>query len=545
MTPASYNPYQRVLQDFKNAATQITSCGHDAEEVETIEMIAESIRRFGERNIDEARIDAEARIPPDLLQKMAEMGLFGLTIEKEYGGVGLSMKGACRVCECLAQLDRSVSVTVGLHAGLGLRGLNYFGSQELKERYLPDLATGKLIAAFSITEPDAGSDIASVRTTAVEDGDELVINGSKCFVTNGSFAGITTIVARTPGLMGSRRGHSLILVPLDRPGIQRDKEEHKLGIKGSSTCSIHFEDVRVPKNHILGRPSRGLDHMNHVLSWGRTLMAGGCIGLAASAFRRSIEQVTNRRQFNRPIGEFGMVREMLARMRFLVYAMESTIRLTTHLEDEQPESIVWESSVAKVFNSESAWQVADDAVQLHGGSGFIEETGVARLLRDCRITRIFEGANELLRFHLAAAAYTWKPGPLLESPRLKPHLDASLQECGQVFDTILPKLAGILKTKKKTHGLKIFQRQMDQRKIADVAISLYVMLAVLVRAQGELEAGRLSTEMLLWTRLGVHDLAHRATSNLGTLEDNLDDVASQIAAIECDRAGCPLKETVS
>jgi alkylation response protein AidB-like acyl-CoA dehydrogenase len=539
------NPYQRVLLDFKNAAAQITSFGRDAEEVETVEMIADSVRRFGERHIDEARIDAEAKIPPELLQKMAEMGLFGLTIEKEYGGVGLSMKGACRVCECLARVDRSVGVTVGLHAGLGLRGLNYFGSQELKKRYLPDLATGKLIAAFSITEPDAGSDIASVRTTAVEDGDDLVINGSKCYVTNGSFAGATTIVARTPGLAGSRRGHSMILVPLDRPGIQRDAEEHKLGIRGSSTCSIHLEDVRVGKDHILGRPSRGLDHMNYVLSWGRTVMAGGCIGLAGSALQRTLEQVTSRRQFNRPIGEFGMVREMLARMRARLFSMESVIRLTTRLEDEQPESIIWESSVAKIFNSESAWQVTDDAVQLHGGSGFIEETGVARLLRDCRITRIFEGANELLRFHMASAAYTWKPAAILDGPALESLLNASLRECGRVFDPLLRRLAESLETRKKAHGLKVFQRQMDQRRIADVAICLYVMLAVLVRAQGELETGRLSDQMLLWTRLSVHDLARRAEDNLGALEDNLDDVASQIAAIECDRAGCPLKETVS
>jgi alkylation response protein AidB-like acyl-CoA dehydrogenase len=170
---------------------------------------------------------------------------------------------------------------------------------------------------------------------------------------------------------------------------------------------------------------------------------------------------------------------------------------------------------------------------------------VARLLRDCRITRIFEGANELLRFHMASAAYTWKVDSMLDGPALEPLLDASLQECGRIFDALLRELAGALMAKKKAYGLKIFQRQMDQRKIADVAISLYVMLAVLVRAQGELEAGCLSDEMLLWTRLSVHDLARRAESNLGALEDNLDDVASQVAAIECNRAGCPLKETVS
>ena len=228
----------------------------------------------------------------------------------------------------------------------------------------------------------------------------------------------------------------------------------------------------------------------------------------------------------------------------LAYATES-MRLTTRLEDEQPESIVWESSVAKVFNSESAWQVADDAVQLHGGSGFIEETGVARLLRDCRITRIFEGANELLRFHLASAAYTWKPEPLLESPGLEPLLDASLRECGRIFDPLLSKLAGTLRAKKKAHGLKIFQRQMDQHRIANAASGLFVMLSLIARIQGEQAASRLTEDQMLWTRHAVSELNNQVARNLEDLVDNVDDLTNQIAASECNRIGCPLKETVS
>jgi alkylation response protein AidB-like acyl-CoA dehydrogenase len=539
------DPYSRVVSGLEMASTQITSRGRDQEECETLDLLVDAIARFGERHIDEARIDAEAKIPGKVIQAAAEMGLFGLTIERQYGGSGLSMKAACCGIETLARLDRSLGVSIGLHAGLGLRGLNYFGSPELKQRYLPSLATGERIACFPVTESEAGSDIASVRTTAREDGKDLIVNGSKIYATNGGIASVATIVARTPGLGGSARGHSMILVPLDLPGVSRDAEEHKLGIKGSSTRSIHFEDVRVPSDHVIGTPSKGLDHLNHVLSWGRTLMAAGCIGLARTALERTLTQVTSRRQFNRMIGEFGMVREMVAGMRAGIHAMESVIRLCTGLEDGQPDSIGWESSVAKVYCSETAWRAADETVQLHGGSGFIEETGVARLLRDCRITRIFEGANELLRFHMASAAFLWKPQEMLDAPPLVDRLDPALSDLGKSFDQMRAGFARALTAKKKAFGLKVFQRQMDQRRVADAAMNLYLVLALTVRAQGEIAAGTMTDDMMDWTRYGLSLFQDRVDRSLRELECNQNDLASRIAAAECERVGHPLEETIA
>jgi alkylation response protein AidB-like acyl-CoA dehydrogenase len=522
--------------------SELVRDGRDADEDETIRLLLAAVARFGLKLINEKQIDSEAHIPSEVLSAAAKMGLFGLTIPTTYGGAGLSMKGACRVIQALSEIDRSVGVTIGLHNGLGLRGLITFGSENLKTRYLPSLARGDSIACFAVTESEAGSDIAALTTTAIADGADLVINGSKIYVTNGGLAQVATIVARTPGLAGSRRGHSLILVPLDSPGVTRDAEEHKLGIRGSSTCTVHFDNVRVGMDHILGQPSKGLDHLSYVLSWGRTMMAAGCLGCAQAALEKTLAQVTGRRQFKRPIAEFGMVREKIARMRSRLHEMECAIRLVTWIEDDQPGSIIWESSVAKVFSSESAWKVADDAVQLHGGSGFIEETGVARYLRDVRITRIFEGANELLRFHLASTAFTWEPVQVANGSKLAGQLDTRLAHEAAEFDNLRRRFAEALTVQRNKYGIKVFQRQMTQQRIADASINLYVLLAILARAHGESKQGRLNDMLVTWTRYSAHELCKIVRHNLEDLDDNSNDLANQIAKNECDRAGCILKE---
>jgi alkylation response protein AidB-like acyl-CoA dehydrogenase len=536
------DPYTRVIAQLDHLGSELVHDGRDAEEDETIRLLLAAVARFGQQLINEKQIDAEEHIPTEVLSAAATMGLFGLTIPQMYGGAGLSMKGTCRVIQALSEIDRSVGVTIGLHNGLGLRGLIAFGSEYLKGRYLPSLARGDSIACFAVTESEAGSDIAALRTTAVQDGHDLIVNGSKIYVTNGGLAQIATIVARTPDLAGSRRGHSMILIPLDNPGVTRDAEEHKLGIRGSSTCTLHFDNIRVSMDHILGQPSQGLDHLSYVLSWGRTLLAAGCLGCAQAAMEKTLAQVISRQQFKRPIAEFGMVREKIALMRSRLHEMECTIRLATRIEEDLPGSIIWESLVAKIFSSESAWQVADDAVQLHGGSGFIEETGVARYLRDVRITRIFEGANELLRFHLASSALTWDPLQFANGPRLADKLDTRLAHEATEFDNLRHRLAEALTVQRKTYGIKVFQRQMTQQRIADASIHLYVLLAVLARAHGECTSGRLDDIFVTWTRHAAHELCKIVRHNLEDLDDNTNELANQIATGECDRAGCTLKE---
>lgn len=251
------DPFRRVLSNFPACARSTLGDARDAEEEETVQALMESVERFSQRLVDPARIDAESRIDHTVLEAAKGLGLFGMTIPQEYGGAGLSMKAACRIMRCLGRQNASVGVSIGLHNGLGLRGLIHLGTPEQKQRYLPDLAAGRKIACFSATEAGAGSEIAAIRASAVEDGDGFVLSGEKIYVTNGGFADLATVPARTPGLGGSRRGLTLFLVPLDLPGVSRGREEHKLGIKGSSTCTICFDEVRLPRSAILGEVSRG------------------------------------------------------------------------------------------------------------------------------------------------------------------------------------------------------------------------------------------------------------------------------------------------
>ncbi|MBW2702737.1 MAG: acyl-CoA dehydrogenase family protein [Deltaproteobacteria bacterium] len=536
------DPFERIFSDLDAAAEGSLRPAKDQEEAETVEMLCDAIARFAERHVDPERIDADHSIPKELIQQAAEMGLFGISIPTEFGGAGLSMCACCKVVEALGMADTSLGVTIGLHAGLGLRGLVRLAPKKLQERTLPRLATGEDIACFCITESEAGSDIASVRTTAIQDGDELLVNGSKIFVTNGAFANVATTVVRSPGLGGSRRGHSMIFIPLnDRPGVTRDAEENKLGIRGTSTCSLHFEDLRIPIDHVIGEPGKGLDNIQHVLTWGRTLMAAGCIGLAQVAYDKALAQSTQRIQFKRRLAEFGMVREMLAGMRFRLHAMECLIRVVTRLEDQDPESIIWESSVAKIFCTEAAWQVIDDSLQLHGGSGFIEETGVARLLRDCRVTRIFEGANEVLRFHLASALFAGKQG---EISTLAAKLDSTLSEPAKAFDALRAQLNEAVALAKKKHGLRIFKRQMVQHRLADAAINLYTMQAVLIRAQGELGRGSFDDEAKDLCLFSCHELRRRVEISLDGQDDNADELASNLAVAACASIGEDLEEKI-
>ncbi|MFC1609766.1 acyl-CoA dehydrogenase family protein, partial [Myxococcota bacterium] len=370
MTETRTDPFSVVLEQATAIAERLPRPALDADEAESVDMMVESVRAWAERNIDSAAIDEAADVDPTVYQSAAELGLFGLTVPEPHGGAGFSLSAAARIIEEVATFDRSVATSIGLHCGLGLRGLIHFGSAELKERYLPSLATGERIAAFAATEPDAGSHIAGVKTVAKWDGNTgLMVNGSKCFVTNGAIADVFTILAKTPGLGGARRGYSLLLMTKAMPGIDVGAEEHKLGIRGSSTTTLSFDDVEVDTSQVIGEPSKGLDLMNEVLAWGRTLMSAGCLGSAREAYNRAAAYVLDRRQFGKPIGAFGLVREKVATMRARLYATESLVRLTTLLQSAYDSDIIWESSIAKVFASESTWQITDDALQVHGGAG--------------------------------------------------------------------------------------------------------------------------------------------------------------------------------
>ena len=396
-----------------------------------LEGLRDGVHRLAQAEIRPLQIDREARIPASVLSALAEMGAFGLSIPEAYGGLGFSLRDVCEAVSMLARVDRSVATTVGLHLGLGTRGLIAFGSETLKTKYLPDLASGRKLAAFAATEAGAGSDLAAIATRAVEFAPgRLRVDGGKIYVTNGGLAQIFTIAASTPDLGGARRGYSLLLLEREDRGLDASGEEHKLGLRGSSTTSLHLDGVEIGAYRVIGEAGRGMEQMHHVLAWGRTAMAAGCCGAARSALELALDHTATRKQFGRTLNAFEVVRGQLADMAALVFAMESIIRSTCEVEEDRA-LLNARSRAAKVFCSESDWEVCDLAVQLHGGSGFIEETGVPLLLRDARITRIFEGANDvLLAAHGAAevAAPTVLSGAL--GARITAHRDELRKRLG-------------------------------------------------------------------------------------------------------------------
>jgi alkylation response protein AidB-like acyl-CoA dehydrogenase len=380
---------------------------------DVVEPLVRSVREFARDRIRALDIDREHTIPKDVLAGLAELGLFGVTLPEAYGGAGLSALDATRVVTALAEADRSVATTVGLHLGLGTRGLVAWGTAAQKERWLPKLASGEHVAAFATTEPESGSDLSALKSVAaVQPDGSLKLDGTKLYVTNGALCSVMTVTASTPGLGGAARGTSVLVVDPKAPGVLRQPEERKLGLRGSSTTAFIFEDVKLSHEHLLGEPGQGQQQLAHILSWGRLLLSAGCVGTARTALTLAMQHVHTRKQFQRTLIKQEVVQQQLTRAAMLQFGMASLVRAAASAEHD------WEllsrlTTSAKVFCSEGAFEVTDLSIQLHGGAGYIEDTGVALLLRDARVTRIFEGANDVLLTHQGLVELTQpsKPAP--------------------------------------------------------------------------------------------------------------------------------------
>lgn len=376
---------------------------------DVLEPLLRSVRTFGKREIDALAIDREHRIPTQVLTGLAELGLFGLTLPTEWGGSGLSALDATQVVTALARVDRSVATTVGLHLGLGTRGLVAFGSKAQHERWLPELATGQRIAAFATTEPNSGSDLSSLECVARDVDGGFSLEGNKIYVTNGGLCGLLTVTASTPGLGGAARGNSVFLIDPSQAGVVRQPEERKLGLRGSSTTGFVFDGCQLPREALLGEPGAGARYLAHILSWGRLLLSAGCIGTAESALHLALAHVHARHQFHRPLIKQEVVQHQLARASARLFAMRALVAEAATAEHIHP-LLARLTTSSKVFCSEGAWELCDLAIQLHGGSGYIEDTGLALMLRDSRVTRIFEGANDVLLTHAGLMELT-EPRP--------------------------------------------------------------------------------------------------------------------------------------
>lgn len=474
-----------------------------AAEAEALPMVLGESRRLLASLCDAARIDREGVIPVEVRRALGEAGLFGLTVPEAHGGAGFSLKAACAVIAAMAELERSTAIMVGLHSGLGTRPLVELGGPELGARMLPEIATGERIAAFGATEAEAGSDLTGIRTTGTEVDGGVRLDGEKVYVTNGGFAGCFTVLARTPGL-GGARAHSLVFVPRETTGVSIGPEEDKLGIRGSSTVTVTFENAVVPRSMILGEPGKGIEQAHAALSWGRTLMAAGCVGTARAALELTLSHVTSRRQSNRPIGDFGASRAHVARMASRLYASETLVRWVGHaLASGQPVDEL--SLAAKVLCSEASFEICDRAIQLHGALGFIEPTGVARLLRDCRITRIFEGANDVLLVRGGAAVLGRKQ---LQPARFT--LPGPLEREARAWDALRARFVDACLSVRAEHGVGVVRHQLVLQAVARANLALTAALGSLLRANARPDEVALA-------RHAVEDLMLEAEEHLNDL----------------------------
>lgn len=346
-----------------------------------------------------AEIDEKDEFPRDILHKMGELGIMGLPVPEEWGGVGADFLSYISAIEEISYASATVGVILAVHTSVGTFPIVYFGSEEQKRKFVPKLAAGEWLGAFALTEPNAGSDASSIRTRAVLDGDHYVLNGSKMFITNGGEADVYCVFAVTDPKRGNR-GITAFLVEKDTPGFRVGKKEKKMGLNGSATCELLFEDARVPVENRLGNENEGFSIAMRLLDAGRIGIAAQGLGIARAAFDAANRYVRERKQFGQEIFQFQGIQFMLADMATKIEAAKWLVYHAAHLR-QQGKPCAKEASMAKLFATDTAMQVTTDAVQLLGGYGYVKEYNVERYMRDAKVTQIYEGTNQIQRIVIA------------------------------------------------------------------------------------------------------------------------------------------------
>jgi len=471
-----------------------------AERLKGDQAVAE-VRAFVDSQLDAAAIDQNCDIPPDVISGLGRLGVLGMTIAPEYGGRGLSQQNYCRVMEVIGGACASTAVFINAHHSIGLRALQLFGTPDQKSRWMKPLASGQQIAAFALTEPEAGSDASNVRTTATPtpDGTGYILNGSKRYITNGAISQVLTVMARTPDVKDPDGKITAFLVTPEMPGFEVvEARMPKCGIRGTATARLAFQNMFVPQENVLGQVGKGLKIALTTLDFGRTTFGASCTGAAKICLDLAIKHARERKQFGKALGEFELIKQKLALMAADTYAMEAATYHTAALIDSGAEDYMLETAMLKVFASDRLWQIVNEALQIYGGAGYFSNMPLERMLRDARINLIGEGANEVLRCFVAMVGLRgvgeqlkgvlkkpWTAGKLLYlfAPRFPiPHqllVGPSLELAQQIkrfANTCQSQLIRLRET--------ILDHEYVQARLGDIAIELFTASCVFSRLSG-------------------------------------------------------------
>ena len=366
-------------------------------DAETRDQLLTTIRRFVDERLRpiEAQVAENDEVPAEIVQEMRELGLFGISIPEEYGGLGLTMEEECLAMFELGRTSPAFRSVIGTNVGIGSQGLVMHGRQDQKDYWLPKIASGEVIASFCLTEPEAGSDAASLKTTAIRDGDHYIVNGTKRYITNANKANAFTLMARTDPSKPGAKGVSAFFVPRDIPGIHVSKPEKKMGQQGAHICDVIFDDARIPAECLLGdEEGKGFVTAMQVLERGRLHISAVCVGVADRLTEEATAYAAERKQFGAPIGDLQLVQAMLADCKTESYAGRCMVVDAAKRRDAG-ENVGTLSSCCKYFCSEMVGRVADKAVQIFGGAGYVADYGIERFYRDVRIFRIYEGTTQV------------------------------------------------------------------------------------------------------------------------------------------------------
>ncbi|HXH30596.1 MAG TPA: acyl-CoA dehydrogenase family protein [Bacteriovoracaceae bacterium] len=550
----------------------------NASQVEMAKAMIDAVEKFAHDNVDSVKLDRDAKIPEDMLQGLAALGLCGLGVDEEYGGLGLDTTLYARIFSQIAGIDGAIATTLGAHQSIGFKALVNEGTLEQKKQWLPRLASGEVFAAFCLTEPGSGSDAYSIKTKAVKNGDgTYTITGQKLWITNAGLAGFYSVFAKTEHEDSSGKKVekiSCFIVEKEREGVSFGEKEDKMGIRASETRAVFFDNVKVPASNMIGDPGKGFKIAMNVLNTGRLSLGSGSVGGMKTILKLATAQAKTRKQFGDFIANFGLIQEKLSTMAANIYACESMVYMTTGKITQGMSEFSHESAICKVYCSEKLWDTIDKATQIAAGNAYMREYPYERLMRDCRINLIFEGTNEILRIFTALSGIKGPSDNLKELGKIadvSKVLQDPIKSVGLLTDFARKRISKFVGSKSLTkvhptlapHGQKFVRELKDfgiaventimkygkniignelvQLRLANMSIELYAQICVLSRTTSILERADVSQSdkdyVGLMTELICRESRSNFNKNYKRLTSSYDKLIPKISKNVTERDG--------